>query len=114
MTGEGEVSRWRGSNKRRYWGPEIPTANNAGLQRSLVTRLRGALLLEYFLEVVVYESLGALGYGGSHLLQTRRHGVLPLRFRGLTMLEVGREALPEVFCSRTHLGLDISGNLFGR
>jgi hypothetical protein len=40
--------------------------------------------------------------------------VLPLRFRGLTMLEVGREALPGVFCSRTHLGLDISGNLFGR
>jgi hypothetical protein len=48
----------------------INEANDARLQCSLVSRLRGALLLEDLLEVVVYESLAAVGYGGSHLLQT--------------------------------------------
>jgi hypothetical protein len=46
------------------------------LQCSLVSRLRSALLFEYLLEVVVYEGFAAVGYGGSHLLQTGGHGVL--------------------------------------
>jgi hypothetical protein len=76
------------------------------LQCSLVARLRGALLFEDLLEVVVYEGLGALGDGGSHLLQAGRHGVLPSRSRsgGLAMSEVASEALPVQNISRRHLG----------
>jgi hypothetical protein len=80
MTGEGEVStraeRRREGSRSRKAAAERRTIDHASLQRGLVPCLRSALLLQYLLEVVVYENLGALGYGGSHLLQARRHRVL--------------------------------------
>jgi hypothetical protein len=69
-----------GRRKRKPRGAEKRTADDPSLQCGLVARLRTALLLQYLLEVVVYEHLGALGYGGGHLLQARRsHRVLQSR-----------------------------------
>jgi hypothetical protein len=75
MTGEGEVSDLR---PRRGIAPcgegARHTSDDAGLQRGLVPRLRGALLFADLLEVVVDERPRALGDGRGHLLQARGHG----------------------------------------
>jgi hypothetical protein len=88
MTGEGEVS-----GLRYIWSMAAcgegdaaagaPTANDAGLQRSLVARLRRALLFAYLFEVVVDEGPRPLGDGSGHLLQTGRHGGQRLRGESL-------------------------------
>jgi hypothetical protein len=56
-----------------------PTGNNSALQRSLVSGLRHALLFANLLEVIVDEGPGALGDGGSHLLQAGSHGQVQAR-----------------------------------
>jgi hypothetical protein len=56
-----------------------PTANDAGLQRSLVSGLRRALLFADLLEIVVDKGPRALGDGVGHLLQTGGHGRRQLR-----------------------------------
>lgn len=50
------------------------TGNHASLQGGLVPRLRKALLFQDLLQVIVDQRLGAVGYGGSQMLQAGRHG----------------------------------------
>jgi hypothetical protein len=79
MTGEGEVSMNRASEQQVAVMKERHTSDNPSLQRRLVTTLRCALFFQDLFQVVVYQSLGALRYGSSHLLQAGCHGVLQSR-----------------------------------
>ena len=90
-------------------GSEPPTADDAHLQCSLVACLRGALLFEDLLQVVVNEGLGALGDGGRHQLQARGHG--EERAPPGRRLEARRAELPEGVWRRRHRGRDSSGSL---
>jgi hypothetical protein len=67
---------------------EALTANDAGLQRSLVSRLRGALLFADLLEIVINEGAGALGDAVCYLLQARGHGGFLARVESLPDGEV--------------------------
>lgn len=53
----------------RVWTAEQRTLTNTALQHDLGPRLRVALLFKNLLKVVVDQGLGAVPYGGSHLLQ---------------------------------------------
>lgn len=78
--------------------------DDPNLQSCLVARLRCAFLFQDPLQVVVDEGSGALGDGGSHLLQAGGHGVRCITAHG--QAKAARESrLPGDARLRRHGGL---------